>query len=131
MRRASSNAQVAAAVTSRNVDESVVPSVSTEQDIIAALNFRNTSMTLILTHRLHALQEIRSIWDESNIKPAVMKLAECSDHAVWVDMLKLMNSRAKLFTLDVAILLLPLVNELLFEVYEELGAKFNSLSFDS
>ncbi|KAJ3134879.1 hypothetical protein HK100_003223, partial [Physocladia obscura] len=99
-------------------DTGPVPPTS-ENDVINTLSFRNTSMTLILSGRLHALQEIRSLWDEANVKPAVEKLMEFTDHGVWVDMLKLMNGRAKVFTLDVAILLLPLLNELLFEVYED------------
>ncbi|KAJ3030542.1 UNVERIFIED_CONTAM: Katanin p80 WD40 repeat-containing subunit B1 [Siphonaria sp. JEL0065] len=76
-------------------------------------------MTVILQRRLEALQEIKAVWDEGNVRPAVQRMVECRDSVVWIDMLKLMNSRAKVFTLDVALLLLPLLNELLFEVFED------------
>ncbi|KAJ3246427.1 Katanin p80 WD40 repeat-containing subunit B1 [Chytriomyces hyalinus] len=92
----------------------------TDENLIESLTFRNTSMTLILTARLRALQDIRSVWDESNVKPALEMMLECRDAGVRVDILRLMNMRAaKVFTLDVAIMVLPLLSELLFEVYED------------
>ncbi|KAI8612900.1 WD40-repeat-containing domain protein [Chytriomyces sp. MP71] len=96
-----------------------LPSPVTESDLLGTLTFRNTTMTMILGARLDTLRLVRSVWDETNVKPAVEMMLECRDSGVWIDMLRLMNGRARVFTLDVAILLLPLLNELLFEVYED------------
>ncbi|ORY49603.1 WD40 repeat-like protein [Rhizoclosmatium globosum] len=94
-------------------------SPTSENELLTALGLRNASMTSILRERLSVLQEIRAVWDETNVRPAVERMVECRNSGVWIDMLRLMNRRAKVFTLDVAILLLPLLNELLFEVYED------------
>ncbi|KAJ3076194.1 WD repeat-containing protein 90 [Podochytrium sp. JEL0797] len=99
-------------------------SPTSETDLINTLSECNTRMTLTLQSRLTALQQIKSVWDETNVRPAVLKMVEEAHHGgadsgVRMDMLRVMNGRAKVFTLDVAILVLPVVNELLFEVYED------------
>jgi katanin p80 WD40 repeat-containing subunit B1 len=93
---------------------------ATEDDVIDSLQLRHTSILSILTNRLHSIQAIAEVWDEYNIQRSVEVLTMgCRDPAVWVDILRVLNVRPKLISLDVAILLMPILNELLFEVYEE------------
>ncbi|KAJ3408249.1 hypothetical protein HDV05_005065 [Chytridiales sp. JEL 0842] len=92
----------------------------TDDDIIDSLQLRHTSILSILTNRLHSIKAIAEVWDEHNTRPSIEVLTiTCRDPAVWVDILRVLSVRPKLMTLEVAGLLLPILNELLFEVYEE------------
>ncbi|KAI8854729.1 WD40-repeat-containing domain protein [Chytridium lagenaria] len=62
---------------------------------------------------------LRHAWDEGDLKSAMETLSTCRDPAVWIDILRVMNLKPKLLTLEIATILLPLLNELLFEVYED------------
>ena len=63
---------------------------------------------------------MREAWgDARDVKSAIETLSEVRDSAVWVDFLRVLNARPTLFTLEGAVVILPLVNEILFEVYEE------------
>lgn len=95
------------------------PPPTTDSDIIDALLFRHTSIASILHSRLTSIRLIRQAWDESNIKQAIETMVNLKDSAVCIDILRIINLKPKLLTLDAAIVLLPALNELLFEVYEE------------
>ncbi|KAI9000020.1 WD40-repeat-containing domain protein [Gaertneriomyces semiglobifer] len=95
------------------------PPPTTEQDIVESLVFRHTSVTNILTTRLANVRLVRTVWDETNIRPTMETLLELKDYAVWTDLLKIVNLKPKMLTLEVALMILPVLNELLGEIYED------------
>ncbi|KAJ3287153.1 Katanin p80 WD40 repeat-containing subunit B1 [Borealophlyctis nickersoniae] len=95
------------------------PPPTSDADVIDLLLFRHASLASILKSRLASIRMIREAWDETNIRHAVESMIALKDSSVWVDMLRVVNLKPKLLTLDVAVLLLPMLNELLFEVYED------------
>ncbi|KAJ3213837.1 Katanin p80 WD40 repeat-containing subunit B1 [Dinochytrium kinnereticum] len=99
--------------------ESGLPVASTDAEIIESLEFRHISMVSIFSNRLSSIRSVKQAWDEGDLKTAVETLGTCRDPAVWVDILRVLNLKPKLMNLEIATLLLPLLNELLFEVYED------------
>ncbi|KAJ3104422.1 Katanin p80 WD40 repeat-containing subunit B1 [Phlyctochytrium bullatum] len=99
--------------------ESGLPVASTDEEIIESLQFRHISMVSIFSNRLQSIKAIRAGWDEGDIKASMETLAACRDPAVWIDVFRVINLKPKLLTLEIAAILLPLLNELLFEVYED------------
>ncbi|TPX68879.1 hypothetical protein SpCBS45565_g02804 [Spizellomyces sp. 'palustris'] len=95
------------------------PPPTSDNDIIDSLTFRHASITSILNSRLTSIRCIRQTWDEANIRQAIETMIELKDSSVCIDLLRIINLKPKLLTLDVAILLLPMLNELLFEMYED------------
>lgn len=83
------------------------------------LLFRHNSVLSILRSRLTSIRMVRQVWDESSIRQAVETMEGLKDSSVWVDMLRVVNLKPRMVTLDVAVILLAGVGELLFEVYEE------------
>jgi hypothetical protein len=99
--------------------ESGFAQATTDSDVIDSLLFRHTSLCQIFQNRLSSIRCVREVWDESNIKLAVETLCRSRDSSLWVDILRILNLRPRLLSLDVAVLLLPLLKDLLFEVFEE------------
>ncbi|KAJ3191007.1 Katanin p80 WD40 repeat-containing subunit B1 [Irineochytrium annulatum] len=98
------------------------PAPTTEDDVVDAVGFRHVSMVSILTARLAALRAIKYGWDEGgggNVKAAFEALSACKDTAVWVDFLRVLETKQRLLTLEIAAMMLPMLNELLFEVFED------------
>ena len=96
-------------------------SVHSESDLIESLLFRHTSLCSIFQSRLSSIRCVREVWDETNIRSAVEVMSRTRDSALWIDILRILNLRPRLLTLDVAVLLLPLLKDLLFEFFEEYG----------
>ncbi|KAJ3333383.1 WD repeat-containing protein 90 [Blyttiomyces sp. JEL0837] len=94
-------------------------SPTSENDVIDALEFRHISISSILTNRLSNIQAVKAAWNEGNLRPAVETLSSIRDVAVSIDILKIMNLKPSLFTLDLATEILPIVQEILFTVYED------------
>ena len=89
-------------------------------------------MQSILTDRLKKIREVRNLWKEEAIKASVEKMSKIRDSSVLFDILRILVLKPSLFSLDVAVELLPLITELLFEIYEEfvfIRDVINSLSF--
>ncbi|RKO92583.1 WD40-repeat-containing domain protein [Blyttiomyces helicus] len=84
-----------------------------------SLTQHTTQITNVLLTRLAMLRTVRAAWDEGNIRPALEAMIECGDAAVRVDVLRVVNLRPKLWTLEGCALVLPMLVELLFEVYED------------
>ncbi|KAJ3103762.1 Katanin p80 WD40 repeat-containing subunit B1 [Phlyctochytrium planicorne] len=99
--------------------ESGLPHPSNDAEVIESLEFRHISMVSIFSNRLSSIRSVRQAWDGSDLKSAMDTLAACRDPAVWVDILRVLNLKPKLLNLETATVLLPLLNELLFEVYED------------
>jgi katanin p80 WD40 repeat-containing subunit B1 len=89
------------------------------EDFIELLLFRHTSLTNIFQSRLNQIRCVREVWDEAQIKPAVEMMVRTRDSSLWIDLLRILNLRPRLLTLDIAVLLLPLLKDLLFEVFED------------
>jgi WD40 repeat protein len=92
---------------------------STSHDILTALSFRHSTVQGILNSKLHNIQQVREVWNESTIMPALEMLRDMADTSVILDVLRIINCKPKLINLEVATVILPLLNELLFGIYEE------------
>jgi hypothetical protein len=92
---------------------------SNPKDILSALSFRHNTVQGILNSKLHNIQQVREMWNESTIMPALETLREIADTSVILDILRVINCKPKLINLEVATMILPLLNELLFGIYEE------------
>lgn len=62
---------------------------------------------------------IRSLWAKGDVKEAIDSMTRLNDPAVVVDILNVIGERGNLFTLDMCVTLLPVLNDLLFGQYEE------------
>ncbi|KAI9090476.1 WD40-repeat-containing domain protein [Phlyctochytrium arcticum] len=96
-----------------------LPAPRSDDDVIDSLCFRHASVTTILQTRLNNTRCVRQVWEEGNIRPAVETLVALKDPSVWVDVLRILNLKPRLLTLEVALSVLPALNELLFEVFED------------
>ncbi|KAJ3047086.1 Katanin p80 WD40 repeat-containing subunit B1 [Rhizophlyctis rosea] len=81
--------------------------------------FRHASVVSVLRSRLTNIRIVRQSWDESNVKQAVETLEGLKDYGVWVDLLRVLNLKPRLVTLEVCGGVLRGVGEVLFEVYED------------
>jgi len=88
-------------------------------DIIDSLKLRNNVMETILTKRLNNIKYVHQTWDNTNVRGSIEALIELHDPAVTVDILKLLKFKLNVINLDTCITLLPILKELLFEIYEE------------
>jgi katanin p80 WD40 repeat-containing subunit B1 len=88
-------------------------------DILDGLMYRSTTMQLILNTRLNSIRQVRDTWREDAIKASILKLSEIRDSSVLADVLRILVLKPSLLSLDIAVDLLPLISELLFEIYEE------------
>ncbi|KAI8803256.1 WD40-repeat-containing domain protein [Cladochytrium replicatum] len=112
---------------SMQVDPYLSPDASptdSEYDLAEHLLFRHTSMMSILSKRLSSLKSVRSAWEASvgsggHVKGAVQVLAEIGDPASWLDVLRVMNLKPRLLTLDCAMTILPALKDLIYEGYED------------
>ena len=93
--------------------------IQSESDVIDQMLCRHTSMMTILSSKLTHIQTIRDVWQEENIRDAIDQLSMIKDSSVLVDILRIIALKPKLLTLELSVLLLPLLCELLFEIYEE------------
>jgi katanin p80 WD40 repeat-containing subunit B1 len=80
---------------------------------------RNTTMQSILTERLNNIREVRNVWREDAIKASIEKLSKIRDSSTLVDILRILVLKPSMLSLDVTVEILPLITELLFEMYEE------------
>ncbi|KAI9138187.1 WD40-repeat-containing domain protein [Paraphysoderma sedebokerense] len=90
-----------------------------ESELISNMQTSSSSMIAILSTRLKHLRVVKSLWIESNARNSVLALYEVHDRSVWIDVMRLLMSRPRLISLDVSTGLLPLLRELLFDVYED------------
>ncbi|KAJ3147684.1 Katanin p80 WD40 repeat-containing subunit B1 [Geranomyces michiganensis] len=95
------------------------PPPTSDADVQDALLFRHTSVASILHSRLASIRMVRGQWDEHNIRPAIEAVVSLKDASVLVDVLKIVNVKPKLLSLEGALLVLPMLHELFFEVYED------------
>lgn len=92
---------------------------NTESELIDQMAFRHSSTLSIFSQRLGNTQALLAVWDESNLCQAIEQLAAIRESSVLVDVTRVIILKPQLMTLDHAILLLPLLSELLFETFEE------------
>ncbi len=88
-------------------------------EVLANMSVRHNSMQGILNSKLQNLQAVHDSWEDDSIKSAVEIMKSLRDNSVMVDMLRVINCKPRLISLEVATLLLPLLMELLFDIYEE------------
>ena len=93
--------------------------VQSEVDIIDALQFRHTAVETILQSRLSHLSLSREVWTDTNARGSIDYILASQDHGALVDLLRILNLKPKLLTLEIAGVLLPALCELLFEIFEE------------
>jgi hypothetical protein len=93
--------------------------IQTNQEILENLNYRHTSIQTILDTKLSLIKLIREQWSLESIKPSIQILTQNKNNAVLVDILRIVQCRPKLITLDIAVILQPLINELFFDIYSE------------
>ncbi len=87
--------------------------------ILDEILHRNTTMQSILTERLSNIREVRNVWREDAIKASIEKLSNIRDSSTLVDILRILVLKPSMLSLDVTVEILPLITELLFEMYEE------------
>ncbi|KAJ3124937.1 ADP-ribosylation factor-like protein 13B [Nowakowskiella sp. JEL0407] len=92
---------------------------STPSDILQSMLARHTSVLHILNSRLVNLKVVRGVWDDGGVVGAVEVLKQVGDNAVVVDLLRVLNIKPKLVTLECAGGVLGLVRGLIMEGYEE------------
>ncbi|KAI8897386.1 con80 domain of katanin-domain-containing protein [Globomyces pollinis-pini] len=92
---------------------------NSDVEVLDALTFRHTSLINIFQTKLNNIRSVKEVWDEDNIRPSIEVLASLRDSSVLADILKIIVCKPKLLSLDMAQLLLPLVSELLFEIFED------------
>jgi katanin p80 WD40 repeat-containing subunit B1 len=97
----------------------VISPHQTEKEVQESLLSRHTSLCNIFQSRLSSIRCVREVWDDNNIKAAVEVLTRTREPALWIDILRILNLRPRLLSLEVAILLLPVLRDLLFEVFED------------
>ncbi|TPX49956.1 hypothetical protein SeMB42_g02414 [Synchytrium endobioticum] len=84
-----------------------------------SLSEHHVSVTKSLSARLTALRTVRAAWTSAGLRGAMDACAAIQDFSVWVDFLKILCAKPKLLTLESCALFLPVLDELLFAVYEE------------
>ncbi|KAJ3267889.1 Katanin p80 WD40 repeat-containing subunit B1 [Terramyces sp. JEL0728] len=94
-------------------------SLKTIDDALDSLNFRHTSVLNIMTSRLQNIRSIRSVWNEEDIRVSIAQLVEIRETGVVADILRMLVCKPKLLTLEICSMLIPLLSEMLFEMYEE------------
>jgi katanin p80 WD40 repeat-containing subunit B1 len=62
---------------------------------------------------------VRSIWARGDVREAIETMARMNDPAVVVDILNVMADKSNIYTLDMCVILLPLLNDLLVGQYDE------------
>lgn len=93
---------------------------ASEAEIVDSILLRNSSILTIFESRLCSVTNVCDTWKEDGVKASIEQLLSIHNTSVTVDFLRVILQKPKLVTLDVATLLLPLLVELLFEIYEEL-----------
>ncbi|KAL5035622.1 Katanin p80 WD40 repeat-containing subunit B1 [Batrachochytrium dendrobatidis] len=93
--------------------------VSSDQDVIESVLNRHVSMVTVLNTRLENIRLVREVWSENNPKLALDVVCKLEDRSVLVEFLRILNLRPRLLTLEIAVQILPLSCELLFEMYED------------
>ena len=88
-------------------------------DILDGLMYRSTTMQIILNSRLNSIRQVRDVWSEDAIKASIEKLSAIRESSVLADVLRILVLKPSLLSLDITVDLLPLISELLFEIYEE------------
>jgi len=89
-------------------------------DVLDFMSQGNSTILAILSSRLRELRPLRSTWDDADPKTCFQQASQTvQDHAVWVDLFRVVSNQPKLFTLDLCVQVLPLVKEILFDVYED------------
>jgi con80 domain of Katanin len=87
-------------------------------------------MIAILSNRLKDIRKVRDVWTEDSVRLSVEKLVSIRNSSVLIDILRILLLKPSLLTLDVAVVILPAVSELLFEIYEEFVVfAFNCCSY--
>jgi hypothetical protein len=88
-------------------------------ELFESMLFRHDSVQGILNSKLFHLQTIREVWSEDSIVPALETMVKLGDSSVVVDVLRVFNCKPKLINLEAATIILPMLSELLFAIYEE------------
>jgi len=96
-----------------------ITTIENEVDLIDSLKLRNNVMETILTKRLNSIRYVHQMWDDTNVKASIEVLNELHDPAVTVDILKLLKFKLNMVNLEMCTILLPILKELLFEIYED------------
>ncbi|KAJ1518029.1 Katanin p80 WD40 repeat-containing subunit B1 [Coelomomyces lativittatus] len=93
---------------------STLPRTSTPQ----ALSAPHNSVMSILTNRLQFLSQIQSHWRQS-LHNALLYTQGARQHAIYIDILRVLSRSPTILTLDVCVIVLPWLSELLFEPLED------------
>ncbi|ORX42869.1 WD40 repeat-like protein [Piromyces finnis] len=96
-----------------------ITTIENEMDIIDSLKLRNNVMETILTKRLNNIKYVHQAWDDTNVKASIELLIQLHDPAITVDILKLLKFKLNMINLEICTMLLPILKELLFEIYED------------
>jgi katanin p80 WD40 repeat-containing subunit B1 len=91
-----------------------VASGATSIDVADALLKEHSVMVGVLNSRLTKLRLVRRAWTEGDVRECVeMLVQEVNDPAVAVDVVTVLQKKSSLLTLDVCVLLLPVLRDLL------------------
>ncbi|KAJ1533319.1 Katanin p80 WD40 repeat-containing subunit B1, partial [Nowakowskiella sp. JEL0078] len=104
----------------------VISPVSSDEEIVDAMLSRHASVVSILGSRLTSLRVVHGAWDDGGVgvggrgvAMAMDALGQLDDPAVTVDVLRVLNIRPRLISLESASKVLKFINGVLFEGYEE------------
>ncbi|KAL2635022.1 hypothetical protein R1flu_006501 [Riccia fluitans] len=86
---------------------------SSDEDLIDKLMHQHHTMSSIMQSRLTNMQVIRRFWAKNDIKGAMEAMAKLKDPSVLLDVLGVIMERSNHLSLEVCVLLLPLLYELL------------------
>lgn len=91
-----------------------------ETDLIDAIQKRHVAMTMILKTRLSTLRQITDrLYDGSQCVETLKHVQTLKDPSVKADILKIVQMKKQMMTLESASVLFQLVSDLLQGVYEE------------
>ena len=89
-----------------------------EDKIFDSVQTGHESMLTVMATRLRNLKVVQRKWADGNHQGAVDMMLELGDQAVIVDMMSIMIQTSSIWTLNIAVTLLPKCQELLCSQYE-------------
>eukprot|EP00163_Fabomonas_tropica_P011476 TRINITY_DN2218_c0_g1_i4.p1 TRINITY_DN2218_c0_g1~~TRINITY_DN2218_c0_g1_i4.p1 ORF type:complete len:674 (+),score=128.51 TRINITY_DN2218_c0_g1_i4:2-2023(+) len=102
----------------RRTDSGSVASMS-DAEIMASISKSSSTLATVLQTRLTNIRAIRAFWANGDLKGALEHMIKLNDPAIAVDVLSVLSQKSTLFTLDIAVLVFPVLIELLRSQYEE------------
>jgi katanin p80 WD40 repeat-containing subunit B1 len=95
---------------------------ASEDEILDTMASNHVSIQTILSNRLSNIKNVRQVWQDQtkdSVKLSLSQLENINDSAVIADVLKIITLKPKIINIQLCTMILPLLSQLLFEIYEE------------